>query len=123
MIQLPDVVSFITNHWVILTGIVTMTGVIIGFLVGGKVERPSREERKEHAKDFNQIYKKFACVWIEKEYDGSLVLKIPKDPDHYRAYIMMGGIGAERPRDTDVQHLTNSDLALDHLKKSENYFT
>jgi hypothetical protein len=79
--------------------------------------KASREERKEHTKNFNEIYKKFACVWIEKEFDGSFVLKIPKDPDHYRAYRMMAGIDVERPKDTDVQHLTNSDLALDNLKK------
>jgi hypothetical protein len=87
------------------------------FFTWWQKRKPSREERKEHAKNFNEIYKKFACVWIEKEYDGPFVLKIPKDPDHYRVYRMMAGIGVERPRDTDVQHLTNSDLALDHLKE------
>ncbi len=80
-------------------------------------KKASREERKEHAKDFNEIYKKLACVWIEKEYDGSFVLKIPKDPDHYHVYGMMAGFGVERPKDIEVQHLTNSNLALQHLKK------
>ena len=50
MIQLSDVVSFITNHWVILTGIVTMTGVIIGFLVGGKRESPPEKNGRNMQK-------------------------------------------------------------------------
>ena len=39
MLQLSDV-GYIQNHWVILTGVVTMIGVILGFLVGGKRESP-----------------------------------------------------------------------------------
>jgi hypothetical protein len=80
-------------------------------------KKASREERKEHAKDLNEIYKKLACVWIERLHNDSFVFKIPKDPDHYHAYRMMAGFGVDRPIEIEVQHLTNLDWALCHLKK------
>jgi hypothetical protein len=75
------------------------------------------ESRIKHSKDLNEIYKKLACVWIDKEYDGPFAFKIPKDPDHYHAYRMMAGFGVDRPSEIEVQHLTNLDWALCHLKK------
>lgn len=75
------------------------------------------EQRIKHAKDLNKIYKKLACVWIGRPHNDSFVFKVPEDPDHYHVYGMMAGFGVEEPRDTDVQHLTNLDWALCHLKK------